>query len=126
MSETVAACEPEWAVFAAIDWAGRKNFWRLVPAGSPRQEQGELENTPEAVEVWAAALQQRFAGQPIAVCLIVAFGTQRDRCQGAYQLQCHSGIAPVKEASGTTAWPPALGERRSQDFRIFRRKRLTD
>src|ERR1039457_6582059 len=71
MSESLisAASEPEWAAFAAIDWADQKNFWRLGPAGSQRYEQGELENTPEAVEVWAAALQQRFGDRPIAVCL---------------------------------------------------------
>ncbi len=71
MSEslTSTASEPEWAAFAAVDWADQKNFWRLVPAGSQRHEQGVLENTPEAVEVWAAALQQRFGGRPIAVCL---------------------------------------------------------
>ena len=71
MSEslTSAVPEPEWAAFAAIDCADRKNFWRLVPAGSQQQEQGELENTPEAVEVWAATLQPRFGGRPIAVCL---------------------------------------------------------
>jgi transposase len=70
MSESLpVASEPEWAAFAAIDWADQKNCWRLVPAGSQRQEQGELENTPEAVEVWAATLQQRFGGRPIAVCL---------------------------------------------------------
>ena len=63
------ASEPEWAAFAAIDWADQKHFWRLVPAGSQAFEQGELENTPEAVEVWAATLQQRFGGRPIAVCL---------------------------------------------------------
>lgn len=62
--------EPEWAAFAAIDWADQKHYWRLVPADSRQQEeQGELENTPEAVEVWAASLQQRFDGRPIAVCL---------------------------------------------------------
>jgi transposase len=61
--------EPEWAAFAAIDWADQKHFWRLLPADSRRPEQGELENTPEAVEVWAANLQQRFGGRPIAVCL---------------------------------------------------------
>jgi hypothetical protein len=38
--------------FAAIDWADQKNFWRLRPAGSHKEEHGELENTPEAVEVW--------------------------------------------------------------------------
>ena len=70
MSESlISVSEPEWAAFAAIDWADQKNFWRLVPAGSQRYEQGELENTPEAVEAWAAALQQRFGGRPIAVCL---------------------------------------------------------
>ena len=68
-SSMAAASEPEWAAFAAIDWADQKNFWRLVPAGSQRHEHGELENTPEAVEVWAAALQERFGGRPIAVCL---------------------------------------------------------
>ena len=53
MSNPVAtAPEPEWAAFAAIDWADRKNFWRLLPAGSRRSEAGELDSTPEAVEVW--------------------------------------------------------------------------
>jgi len=71
MSESLitAASEPEWAAFTAIDWADQKNFWRLLPAGSQRQEQGELDNTPEAVEVWAAGLQQRFRGRRIAVIL---------------------------------------------------------
>jgi len=71
MSESLisAVSEPAWAAFAAIDWADQKNFWRLVPAGSQRYEQGELENTPEAVEAWAADLQQRFGGRPIALCL---------------------------------------------------------
>jgi len=71
MSEslTAAPSEPQWAAFVAIDWADQKNFWRLLPADSRRYEQGELENTPEAVEVWAASLQQRFGGRPVAVCL---------------------------------------------------------
>ncbi len=66
---TEQAREPEWAALAAIDWADRKHFWRLAPAGSEEQEQGEIENTPEAVDVWAMALHQRFGGRPIAVCL---------------------------------------------------------
>jgi hypothetical protein len=53
-----------------LDWADPKNFWRLLPAGSERPEEGELENTPEAVEAWAASLQQRFIGRPVAVCLV--------------------------------------------------------
>ena len=61
--------EPEWAAFVAIDWADQKHYWKLVAAGSQKQEQGELDNTPEAVAVWAADLNERFGGQPIAVCL---------------------------------------------------------
>jgi transposase len=63
------AKEPDWAAFAAIDWADQKHFWRLVAAGSDQQEQGEMENTPETVDLWAMELHQRFAGRPIAVCL---------------------------------------------------------
>jgi hypothetical protein len=61
--------DPDGAAFAAIDWADQKHFWRLVPAGSHHPEQGELENTPEAVAAWANALHQRFGGRPIALCL---------------------------------------------------------
>src|SRR6516164_621242 len=71
MSNTVAVArsEPEWAAFLAVDWADQKNFWRLLPADSRKSEAGELDNTPEALELWAANLQQRFGGRPIAVCL---------------------------------------------------------
>lgn len=61
--------EPEWAAFVAIDWADQKHFWRLALADSGQQEQGELENTPEAVETWAVGLSVRFGGRPIALCL---------------------------------------------------------
>jgi hypothetical protein len=71
MSNTLAAApsEPEWAAFLAVDWVDQKNFWRLLSADSRKSEAGELDNTPEAVEVWAANLQQRFGGRPIAVIL---------------------------------------------------------
>jgi hypothetical protein len=70
MSEPLCSTsEPAWAAFAAIDWADQKHYWRLLAAGLKQSEQGELKNTPEAVEAWAAALEQRFGGRPVAVCL---------------------------------------------------------
>jgi len=66
---SVPAAEPEWAAFVAIDWADQKHYWKLVAAGSQKPEQGELNNTPEAVAVWAADLNVRFGGRPVAVCL---------------------------------------------------------
>jgi transposase len=71
---TTAAPEPQWAAFVALDWADQKHYWRLVGAGSQKQEQGELDNTPEAVAAWAADLNVRFGGRPIAVCLEQARG----------------------------------------------------
>jgi hypothetical protein len=62
-----APLEPEWAAFAAINWADQKNFWRLLPAGSQKSEAGELDSTPEAVEAWAANLQQGFGSTPARV-----------------------------------------------------------
>jgi transposase len=44
------------------------------------------------------------AGAALVPRLIVAFGTRRERYDNAYQVQCYSGIAPVKEASGKTEW----------------------
>jgi len=64
-----SAAEPEYAAFAAIDWADQKHFWEVRPADSLRVEKGELQNTPEAVDVWATDLYERFQGRPIAVIL---------------------------------------------------------
>jgi transposase len=61
--------EPNWAAFAAIDWGDQKHFWVVQPVEGGKVEKGELKNTPEAVEVWAAELHQRFGGRPIAVAL---------------------------------------------------------
>ena len=44
------------------------------------------------------------AGDALVPRMMVAFGTQRDRYQSAYEMQCYSGIAPVTEASGNSQW----------------------
>lgn len=44
------------------------------------------------------------AGPAIAPRLLAAFGTQRERYATAGELQSHSGIAPVMEASGQKRW----------------------
>jgi len=59
----------DFAAFVALDWADRKHAWASQASGQARGEYGELENTPEAVEVWASELEQRFGGRAIAVAL---------------------------------------------------------
>jgi len=44
------------------------------------------------------------AGDLLAPRLLVAFGEQRDRFQGADEFQKYSGIAPVTERSGNKSW----------------------
>jgi len=59
----------EFAAYVGIDWANQKHTCSLRAADSQRIENYELDNTPEAVEKWAAELEQRFQGRPIAVAL---------------------------------------------------------
>ncbi len=61
--------EPVWAAFVALDWGSQKHAWILQPVGGGKPEPGFVDNTPEAIAVWAAELNRRFGGQPIAVAL---------------------------------------------------------
>ena len=73
MSDTsdtvITAPEPAWAAFIGLDWGSQKHAWILQPAGGGKPQQGVVDNTPEAIAVWAADLHRRFAGQPVAVAL---------------------------------------------------------
>lgn len=62
-----SSSEPAWAAFAAIDWAAQNHSWSLLPAAGGSIESGKLDNTPEAVELWAAELRRRFPEGPLAV-----------------------------------------------------------
>jgi transposase len=44
------------------------------------------------------------AGPVLVPRLIAALGTHRDRYRSAHEIQCYSGIAPVKESSGQQEW----------------------
>lgn len=70
MSETVVTTpEPAWAAFVALDWGSQRHAWILQPAGGGKRSEGYVDHTPEAIAVWAADLNRRFGGQPIAVAL---------------------------------------------------------
>ena len=59
----------KFAAFVAINWADRKHAWALQVAESSDRQSGMIDHTPETVDVWAAELALRFAGQPVAVAL---------------------------------------------------------
>jgi transposase len=59
--------EPEFAAFVGIDWADREHAWSMELPGEKERSRGKLENTPEAIAVWATELATRFQGGVIAV-----------------------------------------------------------
>ena len=63
----------EFAAHIGIDWADQKHAWSMRTADG-KVHRGELDNTPEAVHVWAAELERRFGGRPVAVALEQARG----------------------------------------------------
>jgi len=93
MSDAVQAVapEPEFAALVGLDWGDEKHSWKLREAGSQQSQEGELPNTPEALQIWAAELAVRYQGRPIAVCL------EQSRGAVVYQLSqyAHLVIYPV-------------------------------
>jgi transposase len=58
-----------FAALISIDWADQKHAVCLYNPNTGRREQTIVKHTPAALQEWAQGLRQRFAGQPIAVCL---------------------------------------------------------
>ncbi len=58
-----------FAAFVGIDWADREHAVHLYDAGLQRPESRTLEQSPEAIDVWAENLRRRFYGKPVAVAL---------------------------------------------------------
>jgi transposase len=69
MLDTNQKDETKFAAFVGIDWADQKHAWALRSSTHSDMERGQLDHTPEAIEVWVADLVRRFAGHPIAIAL---------------------------------------------------------
>ncbi|HKD91949.1 MAG TPA: transposase [Terriglobales bacterium] len=97
MSTCLRTPAPEFAALVALDWGDRKHCWALRPVPEGAVESGELENTPEAIALWAAQLEQRFGGRPIAVAL--------EQQQGAvvYMLSRHAHLVLFAVPSSMSA-----------------------
>ncbi len=59
----------EYAALVAIDWADQQHAVCLLDPSTGEREQTIVKHTPAALQEWALGLRQRFAGQPLAVCL---------------------------------------------------------
>ena len=57
-NETELSTQPVFAARIGIDWADKKHFWTMQTSDG-KIERGQLEHTPEAIELWVAGLAQR-------------------------------------------------------------------
>lgn len=66
--------EPTYAAFIGLDWAKETHAvcFKTSPDSDPQLSQ--LTQSPEALEKWAAALKERTAGRPVALCLEIKRG----------------------------------------------------
>ena len=58
-----------FAAFVAVDWADEKHAFTLQAAGQKKKESGTLQQKPELIGPWVAALRERFGGRPVAVAV---------------------------------------------------------
>jgi transposase len=61
--------QEDFAAFVGIDWADATHDVCLQAVGGDKRELSRLAHTPEAIDAWARALQERCADHPVAVCL---------------------------------------------------------
>jgi transposase len=59
----------DYAAYVGLDWADRTHQICLRVAGSTRDEQKQIKNTPEALHAWANELRERFGDRKIAVAV---------------------------------------------------------
>lgn len=59
----------DYAAYIAIDWADQQHVFSLRTANQTKKETGTLEQKPEAIGPWVAALRERFEGRPVAIAV---------------------------------------------------------
>jgi transposase len=107
-----APSEPEFAALIAIDWADRKHYWTMRTGGIITR--GELENTPEAVEQWAAELYGKFGGRPVALAVEQRRGALITMLRQYAQL-CLYPVHPSSLAKYRETWYPSRSKNDIKD-----------
>ncbi|MCX7008776.1 MAG: IS110 family transposase [Kiritimatiellaeota bacterium] len=98
------------AAYVGLDWADRVHAVCLQAAASTTAERSVLPQQPEALAAWALALQERFGGRPVGVCL------EQSRGPVVYALSAYPWLVlyPVNPKS-LAAFRLALRPSRSKD-----------
>ena len=99
--------DAEFAAFVGIDWADTKHDICLQVADREQREFAVLPHRADAIEAWACSSRQRFAGQPVALCLEIAKGPLVYALQKYDRRRSMTSIAfsaISRQARSTVAW----------------------
>ena len=86
-----------FAAFMGIAWAAAQHDVCLQAVGSDTQEGSQFDHTPAVIDAWARALQERFAGCPVAV------GLERNKGPLVYALRQYDFFVLFPINPGTLA-----------------------
>jgi transposase len=101
---TVAATSDEAVIVAATTMVAPWIAQLAVLRTAIRDIEKAIAELAAKQEDWGIFDSFPGAGDVMAPRLMAAFGSRRERFESADELQCFSGIAPVKEASGNSVW----------------------
>lgn len=59
----------QYSALIGLDWADKKHDICLMDGLTKQIEYDQISHTPKDIETWALALQKRFPGQQVAICL---------------------------------------------------------
>ncbi len=65
---------PRFAARIGLDWADQKHDLCLKAGNQDQLEYGVIQHSPESIAAWADALQKRFRGRRVAICLELKTG----------------------------------------------------
>ena len=98
--------EPEYAAFIGVDWACRKHAVVLRQGAGGRLETLEISSNPRAIHDWALRLQNRFAGQRVALCVELSRGALIEQL-GRFDFIDIYPLNPVTSARFRKAFKPS-------------------
>ena len=105
-----------YAAFIGIDWASAEHSFALCDPATDAVEDGIFCSNPNAVDQWARELQERFDGQPVALCLELSRGALVEQLAAFSFIDIYP-LNPVTSARFRKAFTPSGAKDDASDAR---------
>jgi hypothetical protein len=95
-----------YAAFVGIDWASSEHALALYDPSTNIIEDSILSSSPNAIDQWAQDLQDRFHGQPVALCVELGRGALIEQLASFAFIDIYP-LNPVTSARFRKAFTPS-------------------